>query len=81
MGGESPASGTEPPHSGNGPPGDRALGESAPARPSASVWARVRDHKVAQWTLAYVAGAYALLNGVEMVSNALDWPHEALVTV
>ena len=40
-----------------------------------SVWERLRHHKVAQWTLAYAAGAYTILHGVEMVSGALGWPH------
>jgi hypothetical protein len=31
-----------------------------PAR-SSSVWERLKQHKVAQWTLAYAAAAYALL--------------------
>ena len=39
------------------------------------IWARIKDHKVAQWTLAYAAAAYTLLHIVEMVSEALDWPH------
>jgi TolB-like protein len=30
---------------------------------------------VAQWTLAYAAAAYTLLHVVEMVSEALEWPH------
>lgn len=47
---------------------------SVPA-PSMSVWARIKEHKVAQWTLAYAAAAYTLLHGTEMVSNAFDWPH------
>jgi len=28
-----------------------------------------------QWTLAYAAAAYTLLHGVEMLSEAQDWPH------
>jgi TolB-like protein/Tfp pilus assembly protein PilF len=36
---------------------------------------RLKDHKVAQWTLAYAAAAYTMLHGVEMVSDGLDWPH------
>jgi len=47
---------------------------SVPARPM-SVWARLKEHKVAQWTLAYAAAAYAVLHGTEMVSNAFEWPH------
>ena len=42
---------------------------------SMSVWARIKEHKVAQWTLAYAAAAYAVLHGTEMVSNAFEWPH------
>ena len=47
---------------------------SVPA-PSTNVWARIKEHKVAQWTLAYAAAAYTLLHGTEMVSNAFEWPH------
>lgn len=47
---------------------------SVPAR-SMSVWARIKEHKVAQWTIAYAAAAYTLLHGTEMVSNAFEWPH------
>jgi len=38
-------------------------------------WARLRHHKVVQWTLAYGAAAYTLLHVVEMLSGALEWPH------
>jgi TolB-like protein/cytochrome c-type biogenesis protein CcmH/NrfG len=44
----------------------------------ATVWRRLRSHKVAQWTLAYAAVAYTLLHVVDMVSGALDWPHVVL---
>ena len=47
---------------------------SAPTS-SMSVWARIKEHKVAQWTLAYAAAAYTVLHGTEMVSNAFEWPH------
>ena len=47
---------------------------SEPVR-SMSVWARIKEHKVAQWTIAYAAAAYTLLHGTEMVSNAFEWPH------
>ncbi len=40
-----------------------------------SVWDRVKAHKVVQWTVAYSAAAYTLLHAMEMVSDALDWPH------
>jgi TolB-like protein/Flp pilus assembly protein TadD len=40
-----------------------------------SVWGRIKEHKVVQWTVAYAAAAYTLLHAMEMVSDALDWPH------
>lgn len=40
-----------------------------------SVWDRIKEHKVVQWTVAYAAAAYTLLHAMEMVSDALDWPH------
>jgi TolB-like protein/Flp pilus assembly protein TadD len=46
----------------------------------ASLWARLKHHKVMQWTLAYAAAAYTLLHGVEMLSDAQEWPH-AIVRV
>ncbi|HWZ61994.1 MAG TPA: hypothetical protein VNX02_03160 [Steroidobacteraceae bacterium] len=42
------------------------------------VWARVKAHKVVQWTLAYLAIAYTLLHGAEMLSHSLTWPHAVL---
>jgi adenylate cyclase len=39
------------------------------------IWERIKDHKVAQWTLAYAAAAYTLLHGAEMLSDAQEWPH------
>jgi serine/threonine-protein kinase len=41
----------------------------------ASPWARLKEHKIAQWTLAYGAFAYALLHGATLLSDALEWPH------
>ena len=75
MGGESPESGMQPRRPGHRPPDKRARGLPVPTSPAASVWARIRDHKVVQWTLAYAAAAYTVLHAVEMVSSALDWPH------
>jgi TolB-like protein/tetratricopeptide (TPR) repeat protein len=39
------------------------------------VWERLKQHKVAQWTLAYAAAGYTLLHAVEMLSEAQEWPH------
>ena len=43
-----------------------------------SLWERLKHHKVAQWTLAYVAGAYTMLHGAEMLAEAQDWPHAVI---
>jgi TolB-like protein len=40
-----------------------------------SLWHRLKEHKVAEWTLAYAAFAYTLLHITEMLSEAQDWPH------
>lgn len=40
-----------------------------------SIWVRIKHHKIAEWTLAYVAFAFALLHGATLLSDALDWPH------
>jgi TolB-like protein len=42
---------------------------------SDSFWARIRRHKVVEWTLAYVAFGYALLHGVQMLRETFDWPY------
>jgi TolB-like protein len=39
-----------------------------------STWDRIRRHKVVEWTVAYVAFGYALLHGVQMLSEAFEWP-------
>ena len=44
----------------------------------AAVWDRLKHHKVVQWTLAYLAVAYTLLHGAEMLGGSLSWPHGLL---
>lgn len=39
------------------------------------LWARVKQHKIAEWTLAYAACAFALLHGAAILGDALEWPH------
>ena len=54
---------------------DEAHASDRGANDPPTMWKRVREHKVVQWTLAYAAAAYTLLHAVEMVSGALGWPH------
>ncbi len=46
--------------------------------PTGAVWDRIKHHKVVQWTLAYLAIAYTLLHGAEMLGNSLGWSHGLL---
>ena len=42
---------------------------------SGTLWDRLKHHKVVQWTVAYLAVAYTLLHGAEMLGGSLGWPH------
>jgi adenylate cyclase len=62
------------------PSAPQASAEHAPPVPeesSHSLWETIKHHKVVEWTLAYTAFGYALLHGVEMVSDAFGWPPAA----
>jgi TolB-like protein/tetratricopeptide (TPR) repeat protein len=53
--------------------------DAAPvAQPLRGIWERIKQHKVVQWTLAYLALAYTLLHGAGMLRESLGWPHAAL---
>jgi adenylate cyclase len=55
-------------------------GKTAPGAPGflGGIWERIKAHKVVQWTLAYLAVAYTLLHGAEMLSHSFSWPHAVL---
>jgi TolB-like protein/tetratricopeptide (TPR) repeat protein len=38
------------------------------------LWRRINDHKIVQWTVAYIAVAYGLQHGVILASESLEWP-------
>jgi TolB-like protein len=42
----------------------------------ARLWRRMREHKMVEWSVAYVALAYGIQHGVVLTSESLDWPHE-----
>jgi adenylate cyclase len=50
----------------------RATGPKTPS--TDTVWDRIKRHKVVEWTLAYVAFAYAVLHGVQMLRETFEWP-------
>ncbi len=58
-----------------GPREDTAASHAElPSDPGTAVWARIRKHKVVEWTLAYIAFAFALVHGVQLVREAFEWP-------
>jgi TolB-like protein/tetratricopeptide (TPR) repeat protein len=68
---EAPQQPSDPPPSTPAPPAEtRTFGATMQG-----VWERIKHHKVVQWTLAYLAVAYTLLHGAEMLTGSLGWPH------
>ena len=43
---------------------------------SDSAWDKLRRRKVVQWGIAYAAGAWGFLQGLEYVSGLLNWPDQ-----
>ena len=39
---------------------------------------RLRRRKIVQWALAYVAGAFALIQVLDIVAQRFDWPAMAI---
>lgn len=48
-----------------------------------SAWGKLRRRKVVQWGLAYAAGAWGLLQGLQFLADTYDWPSQVfrLVTL
>jgi TolB-like protein/Flp pilus assembly protein TadD len=45
-----------------------------PEPPSAAtIWDRIKRHKVVEWTVAHIAFGYASLHGAEMLRDAFEW--------
>jgi TolB-like protein/Flp pilus assembly protein TadD len=65
----------EPPHQIPSPgPAVTAAAVERHSLSTDSVWDRIKRHKVVEWTLAYVAFAYAVLHGVQMLRETFEWP-------
>src|SRR5690348_9494605 len=39
------------------------------------LWRRINEHKIVQWSVAYVALAYAIQHAIILTSESLDWPN------
>src|SRR5262245_32012104 len=57
---------------------DRANPSPPPVDRLSELWRRVNDHKIAQWSVAYIAVAYALQHGVVLTAEAFEWPEAVL---
>jgi adenylate cyclase len=70
---------TEPPTPGQG------QSETPPPVPEipwlVSLWSRIKEHKIVQWTVAYAAFAFVALHVATLVSDALEWPHAVVRAV
>jgi TolB-like protein/Flp pilus assembly protein TadD len=44
---------------------------------TAGLWQRIKDHKVLQWSLAYLGAALAIAHGAELLGHAFHWPELA----
>src|SRR5437763_7507378 len=53
---------------------ERANPNTPPVDRLSALWRRVHEHKVVQWTVAYIAVAYGLQHGIILVSESLEWP-------
>ncbi len=49
------------------------VGDAITANLPQPLWQRMRKRKLVQWTLAYVAGAFALLQGLDIVAQQFGW--------
>jgi hypothetical protein len=38
------------------------------------VWTQLRQRKLVQWALAYIAEVFALLQGVDIIAQRFGWP-------
>ena len=50
----------------------------APDGDIASVWSALRRRKVVQWSVAYVAAAWAVLQGLQFLADLYGWPMQVL---
>jgi serine/threonine-protein kinase len=51
-----------------------SLDKSVSQDPTNYLWERLRRHKVVEWVIAYIAFAYAVLHGSQMLRETLEWP-------
>src|SRR5690242_3326669 len=40
-----------------------------------AMWRRMKEHRIAQWTVGYVAVAYGIQHAVILTSESYEWPN------
>jgi hypothetical protein len=50
--------------------------QPADADRMAQLWRRLKNHRIGQWTVGYIALAYTLQHGVVLTTESMDWPHD-----
>ena len=50
----------------------------APPDRFTALWRRAKEHRIAQWTVGYVAVAYGIQHAVTLTSEAFKWPDAVL---
>ncbi len=45
-----------------------------PTSAAGGLWQRIKEHKLIQTALAYLAAALAIAHGEELIANAYAWP-------
>jgi TolB-like protein/tetratricopeptide (TPR) repeat protein len=53
---------------------ESAPSEKPSAPPPSSFWARIKQHKVLQWSLAYLGASLALAHAQELLAHTYHWP-------
>jgi TolB-like protein/tetratricopeptide (TPR) repeat protein len=46
-----------------------------PPAPKRALWSEIKEHKVIQWSVAYLGGALAVAQAQEIVSDVFGWPN------
>src|SRR5258705_11829733 len=54
---------------------DRANSKPLPVDRLSLLWRRIHDHKSVQWSLAYVAVAYAIQHAIILTGESFEWPN------
>jgi len=65
-----------PPSVDSGHQGEGRVTDTPTAREDEGAWAKLRRRKVVQWGVAYAAGAWGLLQGLQYLTDTFHWPEQ-----